>query len=193
MSVTLRLAQPVDAAAMLAIYTPYVQNTTVSWEYEPPALAEFAARLAEKQAAGFPWLVAEAHGEILGYAYAGRFAARKGYDWTVEPTIYLAETARGRGVGKRLYTALLTLLRMQGYCTAVALVTHPNPGSEVFHKAMGFAQAACLEHMGYKQGKWLGLSYFTCALQPLPAAPKPPQRLDALCPDAVQAVLQAAL
>ena len=147
--ITLRMARPEDAGGMLAVYAPYVEHSTASWEYEAPSLAEFSGRLREHLDTGFPWLLAEEDGAVLGYAYAGRFAARRGYDW-------------------------------QGYVNCFALITHPNPASAAFHERMGFAEAARLPHAGYKDGRWLGLSYYQLTLQPLPAVPVPPVPLSAL-------------
>ena len=187
--ITLRMARPGDADAMLEIYAPYVEQTTASWEYETPSLAEFTGRLREHLDAGFPWLVAEEGGAVLGYAYAGRFAARRGYDWDAEATVYLSAAAHRRYVGTALYTALLALLRKQGYINCFALITHPNPASAAFHARLGFAEVARLPHAGYKHGQWLGLSYYQRTLQPPPAAPMPPVPLSALDAGETQAVL----
>lgn len=139
--ITLRMARPEDAGGMLAVYAPYVEHSTASWEYEAPSLAEFSGRLREHLDTGFPWLLAEEDGAVLGYAYAGRFAARRGYDWDAEVTVYLSAAAHRRHAATALYTALLALLRRQGYVNCFALITHPNPASAAFHERMGFAEA----------------------------------------------------
>ena len=151
--ITLRMARPEDAGGMLAVYAPYVEHSTASWEYEAPSLAEFSGRLREHLDTGFPWLLAEEDGAVLGYAYAGRFAARRGYDWDAEVTVYLSAAAHRRHAATALYTALLALLRRQGYVNCFALITHPNPASAAFHERMGFAEAARLPHAGYKDGR----------------------------------------
>ena len=145
--ITLRMARPEDAGGMLAVYAPYVEHSTASWEYEAPSLAEFSGRLREHLDTGFPWLLAEEDGAVLGYAYAGRFAARRGYDWDAEVTVYLSAAAHRRHAATALYTALLALLRRQGYVNCFALITHPNPASAAFHERMGFAEAARLPHV----------------------------------------------
>ena len=132
--ITLRMARPEDAGGMLAVYAPYVEHSTASWEYEAPSLAEFSGRLREHLDTGFPWLLAEEDGAVLGYAYAGRFAARRGYDWDAEVTVYLSAAAHRRHAATALYTALLALLRRQGYVNCFALITHPNPASAAFHE-----------------------------------------------------------
>lgn len=178
--ITLRMARGADADAMLRVYAPYVTSSLASWEYEPPSPAEFARRVREHLAAGFPWLLAEADGAALGYAYAGRLAERRGYDWDAEVTVYLDAAAHRRHIGTALYTALLTLLAAQGYVNCYALVTDPNPASAAFHRRMGFAEAARLPHSGFKHGQWLGLSYYHKALCAPPARPAPPVPVTAL-------------
>lgn len=172
--VILRAACEADADAMLKIYTPYVACTCASWEYEPPSAAVFAARVRAHLADGFPWLLAEEEGTVLGYAYAGRLGERRGYDWDAETAVYLSAAAHRRHIGTALYTALLALLRAQGYVNCYALVTDPNPPSEAFHRRMGFSVAAHLPGAGYKQGQWVGLLYFHKALCAPPAQPLPP-------------------
>lgn len=190
--ILLRLAREADARAMLQIYAPYVTQTTASWEAEPPSEQAFAARVRAHGAAGFPWLLAEENGRVLGYAYAGRLGERRGYDWAAETTVYLAPAAHRRHIGTALYTALLELLRRQGYVSCFALVTHPNPASAAFHTRMGFAEAGRLAHAGYTQGQWVGLSYFQKTLCAPPEQPCVPAPFSALDGQTVAAVLRAA-
>lgn len=172
--ITLRPARDADADAMLRVYAPYVTDTTASWEYEPPSRAEFARRLREHRDAGFPWLVAEENGVVLGYAYAGPLGGRRGFDWDAEVTVYLDAAAHRRHIGTALYTALLALLAAQGYVNCYALITNPNPASVAFHRRMGFAEAALLPCSGYKHGRWVGLFYYHKALCAPPERPAPP-------------------
>lgn len=171
--ISLRFATVNDAPALLEIYRPYVENTSISFETEVPALAEFEARIRE-YSAFFPYLVAEEDGKILGYAYAHAFHERKAYQWTVETSIYVAETARGNHVGKTLYGALLPLLKAQGIQNTCAVITVPNAPSMAFHHAMGFHSGNLLPDFGYKNGAWRGVAYLYCALGPHEASPKPP-------------------
>lgn len=190
--ITLRMARGADAKAMLRVYAPYVTSSLASWEYTPPSPAEFARRVREHLAAGFPWLLAEADGAVLGYAYAGRLAGRRGYDWDAEVTVYLDAAAHRRHVGTALYTALLALLAAQGYVNCYALVTDPNSASAAFHRRMGFAEAAHLPCAGYKHGQWLGLFYFHKALCAPPAQPLPPVPLRAVNGAQTAAILEGA-
>lgn len=173
-TVTIRPATVSDVGMMLAIYAPYVLNSTASWETALPSRREFAARLQRCQDSGFPWLVAEEDGAILGYAYGGRLGERSGYDWTAQVSVYVAEDACGRGLGTALYGALLAVLKLQGYCSCYALVTESNGASAGFHRAMGFREAARLPNAGFKNGKWLNLLYFYLPLNPCSLSPQPP-------------------
>ena len=151
---TLRVATPDDAAALLAIYRPYVLETTITFEYEPPSLGEFRRRI-ESTLADFPYLVAERDDAPVGYAYASRYRERAAYDWDAELSVYLAPAAQGHGVGAALYGALLALLHAQGYVNAYAVVTHPNERSEAFHERLGFHRCARFAQTGYKFGRWI--------------------------------------
>lgn len=153
----LRFANLSDAAELLAIYRPYVEQTTITFEYETPSLEEFSNRMAAGAAAGYPWIVAQHAGKLLGYAYAHPYAQRAAYQWSVETSIYLDQAARRLGVGRKLYRALMALCRLQGCREMWAIVTDPNPASNAFHKACGFTDCGLLPHIGYKRGQWLGV------------------------------------
>ena len=191
-SVTIRPAEIADVGRMLALYAPYVLNSTASWETSLPSRREFAQRLQSCQDAGFPWLVAEENGALLGYAYASVLGERSGYAWSVQTAVYVAEDARGRGLGTALYGGLLAVLKMQGYCSCYALVTGSNADSAAFHRAMGFREAASLPNAGYKMGKWLNLDYFYLPLNPCSLEPQPPLPFLKLDPAQLSRVLRKA-
>lgn len=149
----LRFATEADVPAILAIYAPYVRDTTVSFEYEVPSEAAFLERF-RTITRDFPWLVWEAGGKILGYTYACRPFERAAYAWCAEPSIYLLPEARGRGIGKRLYLALEEILKMQGYQVLLALITGENTTSAAFHKKLGYSLAGELKDSGYKFDRW---------------------------------------
>ena len=190
--IKLRLALPQDAGRLLAVYAPYVLDSTITWEYTVPTRMEMEKRIEAHLADGFPWLVAEGESGILGYAYAGRMGQRRGFDWDAEISIYLSVDECGKGIGKALYAALLALLAKQGYCNCYALVTHPNPSSESFHKAMGFTQVGLLPKAGYKKGQWVDLCYYTMLICDLPQYPRRPLPLEGLDPNMVQQILNCA-
>lgn len=171
----IRAATLADVAEILEIYTPYVENTTYSFEYTPPTLAEFIQRFRE-HVAQFPWLVWEEEGRILGYAYAGAPWERAAYRWVSEASIYLRPEARGKGIGRQLYAQLENILTRQGYRLVYALITSENTGSIAFHQAVGYEYRTEFPNSGYKMGRWLGVVWLEKQLNPLgnpEAFPKP--------------------
>lgn len=174
-----RLAAPGDAAAIAAIYAPYVHQTTISFEEAPPSAEEVARRI-ESGGPLYPWLVAEGEGpagpRVLGYAYAGPHRARAAYRWSVEVSVYVAAPAHRQGVGRRLYRDLLGLLEAQRFRRAIAGVTQPNPPSVGFHEALGFTLVGTYHDVGYKLGAWRDVSWFERPLREVegpPAEPRP--------------------
>ena len=154
----IRLATESDIPAMLAIYGPYVENTTHTFEYEVPSREVFLRRF-QHITTQYPWLVWEEEGVVLGYAYGSTMFERAAYSWCAEASIYLAPQIQGRGIGKKLYTALENLLWLQGYRLIYAIITQENTGSRAFHAAMGYRVVAELPDCGLKFGRWLGIVY----------------------------------
>jgi phosphinothricin acetyltransferase len=186
-----RLATGDDAAAIQAIYAPYVVSTPISFEYDVPGVGEIGERISSTMPE-CPWLVAEASGNIVGYAYAHGFAPRAAYRWSVETSIYLDPAGRGRGVGRALYTCLLDLITAQGYHEAFAGITLPNPASVALHEALGFTPAAMYHRVGWKMGAWQDVGWWQRALAGAsPDPPAPPLPLDQLPPAVLGRVLSA--
>ena len=152
----IRIATEADVPAILAIYAPYVTDTTITFEYDVPTLEAFYNRF-QMITVDFPWIVWEENGEILGYAYACRPFERTAYSWCAEPSIYLKPEAQGKGIGRRLYQALEELLKLQGYRILLALITGENHGSLRFHEKLGYRSAGELIGCGYKFEKWLSV------------------------------------
>jgi phosphinothricin acetyltransferase len=172
--VTIRLAGPDDAAAIAAIYAPYVTDRSVSFETEPPDAAEIRDRI---QGCGplYPWFVALGDdGAIAGYAYANAFRARRAYRFAVETTVYLGQGQQGRGLGSALYGRLLPLLEAQGFTQAIAAITLPNEASVRLHERLGFVQAGIYRDVGYKLGGWRSVGLWQRALAPLTETPAEP-------------------
>ena len=152
-----------DAEACAGIYAPYVTGTTITFEYEPPSVAEMARRIAAAQRT-HAWLVLEEEGRVVGYAYGGLFRSREAWSWSCEVSVYL-ETGRRRGGGGRaLYQALLERLTARGYRTAVASMTLPNEASEGLHRAMGFEPVGVYPRIGWKFGAWHDVAFARRAL-----------------------------
>ena len=159
MAELIRDAMAEDVASLLAIYRPFVLDTTVSFEVEPPSAEEFAERIRIAQLK-WAWLVAEIGGVAAGYAYASSFRARAAYQWSVETSAYLAPGHRSQGVGRALYERLLGILVAKGYCTAYAGITLPNEASVRFHQAMGFGPVGVFQRAGRKFGAWHDVSWW---------------------------------
>ncbi|EFB74715.1 GNAT family N-acetyltransferase [Subdoligranulum variabile] len=173
---TVRMATPDDAADVVALYNWYVTHGTQTFQYELSTEAEYRQNIAEVLEKA-PFLVAyTADGRLAGYACAHPWHTRRAFAWDVETTVYCAPDVLGQGTGRRLYTALLELLRRQGYHNAFALITRPNPQSDAFHKALGFTRYGVEKNSGYKFGRWLDLGYWAYELNP-PADPPAPVRL----------------
>ena len=154
----IRSASKEDLSQILAIYAPYVENTTASFEYEVPTLEAFTRRF-EAITAQFPWLVWEEDGRILGYAYGSAPFERAAYRWCAEPSIYLAPEAQGRGIGRKLYGVLESVLQKQGYRLLYAIITSENEGSFAFHERLGYRRLAAFPGCGFKHGKRLGITW----------------------------------
>lgn len=172
---TIRHAQSGDVSAMLAIYAPIVRDTAISFEYEPPTVAEMEGRLRTIQR-DYPWLVAERGGELAGYAYASSFRNRPAYQWSTEATVYVHPDHHRRGVAQVLYRELFERLRAQGYRTVVAVITLPNPGSVALHEHVGFAPTGAVARAGFKFGQWYDIGFWQLDLGDgsAPAPPRPP-------------------
>ena len=152
----LRIATEADVSAILSIYAPYILNSTATFEYDVPTAEAFLQRFRDITAQ-FPWLVWEEEGRILGYAYASAPYSRAAFSWCAEPTIYLAPEAQGRGIGRKLYSALEKLLEIQGYQVLYALITAENIPSIRFHQKFGYTLQGDFPECGFKFGRWLGL------------------------------------
>jgi L-amino acid N-acyltransferase YncA len=173
---TIRLATPDDAEQVQAVYAPYCQ-TPISFELGPPSVEEMRGRLA-KVLGPYPWLVCEDDGEVLGYAYATQHRERAAYRWSVDTAIYVRQGRQRRGVGRALYASLLAVLPLQGYVTAYAGVTLPNPASVGLHEAMGFEPVGVYRQVGFKCGSWHDVAWFQRPLRPGPGEPPPLTRLE---------------
>ena len=187
-SVLIRPASPADAPAMLAIYAPYVQNTAVSFELEPPSQEEFAGRVTHTLAR-FPWLAAVRNGEIVGYCYASPFHPRAAYAWAAESSLYLAPQVHGQGLGARLYAELARCLEAQHVQSLNACIACPRerddpfltPASLRFHRALGFSAWGHAKRCAFKFGRWYDMVWMEKpvgrpATPPLPFRPFPQVR-----------------
>ena len=163
-----------DAAACARIYEPYVRDTVVSFELEPPTAAEVAARIAATLAR-HAWLVLEDDGRVVGYAYGSTFNARAGYAWSTSVSVYTEPGRPRTGAGRALYTALLDRLSARGYRTALAGIALPNVASVGLHTAMGFEPVGTYRRVGWKLGRWHDVARYQRPLGD-PTDDAPPER-----------------
>ena len=171
--VRIRLACEADAGALARIYAPFVEQAATSFETTPPGREEMLRRVVETTAL-YPWLVCEAGGEVVGYAYATQHRARAAYRWSVDTSVYVAAAHHRRGIGRGLYASLFEVLRAQGLFNAYAGITLPNTASVGLHEAVGFRRLGVYERVGYKLGRWHDVGWWQLALQAHNGSPDEP-------------------
>ena len=152
---TIRPSREDDIPAIAAIYAHHVLHGTGTFETEPPSPTEMAARRADVLGKGLPYLVAERDGALLGFAYCNWFKPRPAYRYSAEDSIYLAEAARGQGLGARLLAALSEAAEAAGVRKLIAVIgDSANAGSIGVHRGQGFTQVGVLKDCGWKFGQW---------------------------------------
>jgi phosphinothricin acetyltransferase len=175
-NLVIRSAETGDFARITAIYDDAVRNGTASYELEPPTQAEMTVRFETMRTGGYPYLVAERDGAVLGYAYAGPFRPRPAYRFIVEDSVYVAPDAKGRGVGLALMKALIEAVEALGFRQIVAVIGDggPDSASVRLHEKLGFVHSGRLEGSGYKHGRWLDTTFMQLALNGGTTAPPDP-------------------
>ncbi len=153
-----------DAPACAAIYAPYVRETVISFELEPPSEAAFAERI-ERYSRSHAWLVSEGDGVVTGFAYACPHRERAAYRWAADVSVYVDPGHHRKGIGRRLYGALLALLTRQGLYMACAGVTLPNEASVGLHESFGFELVGVYRRIGFKHGAWWDVGWWQLALR----------------------------
>jgi phosphinothricin acetyltransferase len=154
MNLNIRGATAADSKAILDIYAPYITDTAITFETEVPAVSEFTSRV-ETIIKNYPYLVCEADGKIIGYAYATKHRERAAYKYSADVSIYIKSEYHGRGIGRKLYSDLFESLKNYKIYTAIAGITLPNEKSLALHKSFGFKEVGVYHNVGYKFGKWL--------------------------------------
>jgi L-amino acid N-acyltransferase YncA len=153
-----RPATEADAQALAAIYGDAVAHGFGTFEEEPPGPAEMDARRRAVQDRGLPYLVAEADGQVLGFAYAGPFRPRAAYRYTPEDSVYVAPDAKGQGVGRAVLTAVIAACEALGVRQLMAVIgDSQNAGSMGLHRALGFEQMGIGKSVGFKHGRWVDI------------------------------------
>lgn len=175
----IRTASERDGAAIAGIYAPIVRETFISFETDPPSAEDMASRIQSTRTM-FPWLVADDMGDVVGYAYAGRHRTRPAYRWSCDVSIYLAPDVKRRGIGRRLYGALLDILAKQGFAMAFAGIALPNEASVRFHEATGFRHVGVYPRVGFKNGEWRDVGWWHKQILEHGANPPEPISFEAL-------------
>ena len=160
---TIREVRVEDAERLVEIYSHYVLNTAVSFEYEVPSVEELTNRI-QKISAKYPYLVCMDQDKVIGYAYAGAYSVREAYSWTATTSIYIDKEYRRKGAGKMLYAVLEERLRERGIVNLLAGVAYAEEEDEYlshdslhFHKKMGYIQVARMMTIGKKYDRWYDL------------------------------------
>jgi L-amino acid N-acyltransferase YncA len=178
-NIAIRPATSADLDTITEIYADAVTNGTASYELEPPGRAEMGKRFDALTAGGFPYLVAERDGAVLGYAYAGAFRPRPAYRFVVEDSVYVAPDAKGQGVGLRLMQSLIAAVEAAGFRQIIAVIGdgRPDSASVKLHERLGFRHSGRLEGSGYKHGRWLDTVFMQLTLNGGASLPPDPGSL----------------
>jgi L-amino acid N-acyltransferase YncA len=184
----IRLAKPKDTNEILAIYAPYIINTSLTFEAEVPSEKAFAERIKD-YLISWPWLVCEIDGKIAGYAYGSKYRERTGYQWCVECSVYIHDDFHRQGIAKKLYTALFEILKAQGYRNVYAVINLPNDKSVQLHESCGFKWFANYENVGYKLGKWKTVGWWQLIINDYNDEPLAPIKFSELDEPVVEKIL----
>lgn len=174
-----RAAQRSDLDAITAIYADAVANGTSSYELEPPTKSEMTTRYETLTGGGFPYIVADVSGRVLGYAYVGPFRTRPAYRFIVENSVYVSPEAKGRGVGQLLLEALVAEATRLGFRQMIAVIGdgHAQSPSVKLHERVGFRHCGRLEGSGYKHGRWLDTALMQLPMNDGSTTPPDPEAM----------------
>lgn len=163
-NLTIRSATTHDVATITTIYNYYIRNTVITFEEIEVTAEQMTERVNAVQSSSLPWLVAEFAGQVVGYAYAGRFHHRSAYRFTVEATIYLAHSISAKGIGTKLYAELLSILKQQNVHSIIGAIALPNPSSVALHEKFGFKKIGHFPAVGFKFNDWQDVGYWQVML-----------------------------
>jgi phosphinothricin acetyltransferase len=155
MAITIRNYQKSDAKAILDIINYSIMNSTALYDYTIRTLEQQETILKSKIQAGFPVVVAEKKGEVVGFGMYSEFRFREAYKFTVEHSVYVHQNSQGLGIGKELLTELIQLAKKQGLHTMIGVIDAENENSIDFHHRFGFKTVGIIKESGYKFGRWL--------------------------------------
>jgi phosphinothricin acetyltransferase len=160
----IRPATAADAAGIAAIYDHHVRHGTASFDSEGPSAEQWAAKIADVRARGWPFLVVDQDGQVVAYAYATQFRDRPAYARTCENSIYVAPDSVGKGVGSALLIELVDEARAAGFEQMIAVIGGGEPASMALHAKLGFVERGRMKDVGFKFGRMLDTVYMQRAL-----------------------------
>jgi L-amino acid N-acyltransferase YncA len=169
--ITIRFARETDLPEILEIYNEVILHTTAVYTYEPQTPEMRKTWYDDKVKAGYPVFVAEEDGRVIGLSSYGPFRAWPAYKYTIENSVYVAESSRGKGVARLLMQPLIDAARSQGYHAIIAGIDSSNEPSIRLHRSFGFGEVAHFREVGYKFGRWLDLTFMELLLEGSPAKP----------------------
>jgi len=187
----LRIASVNDAHSVLDIYGPYIQNTSFTFETEVPPIEAFKERI-RYYLQNWPWLVCEVGGIIAGYAYGTKHRERTAYQWCVESSVYVHDDFHRAGVATALYSALIEILKLQGFRNLYPVINLPNERSVLFHERIGFEYFATYKNVGYKLGKWKNVGWWQLQLNDYIDEPSAPIKFSEVDKRSIDNILQSA-
>ena len=179
---SIRIANEKDAEGILAIYAPYIKNTSFTFETAIPTIDAFAERIST-YLIDWPWLVCEIEGKIAGYAYGAKYRERTAYQWCVESSVYIHDDFQRSGIARALYMTLIDILKVQGFRNVYAVINLPNEKSVSFHESCGFKYFATYEKVGYKLGKWKNVGWWQLVINDYTMEPAAPIKFSELNKD----------
>jgi phosphinothricin acetyltransferase len=160
----IRPVQISDLSSIQDIYNYYIRETTATFEETQISEEDLAGRISKVESTGLPWLVAEHHGNIKGYAYATKWKERSAYRYSVEISVYVDRERQGQGWGTKLYQALFTQLQKLDIHLAIGGITLPNDASIALHEKFGMIKVAHFQEIGFKFEQWLDVGYWQLEL-----------------------------
>lgn len=148
-----------DVIDITKIYNHYVENTTLTFDLAPITEPEMEVKINTTKK-NYPFLVITEDDEVVGFAFAAQWKAKAAYQFCAETSIYMHPNAISKGLGLRLYNALLSALPLYDIATAIGCITIPNPESIALHEKLGFKKVGEFENVGFKFEKWINVGYW---------------------------------
>jgi len=192
-SAAIRVAQTKDAQAILDIYAPFVTDTAITLVSTLPRVEGVQKKMIDIKK-HYPYLVCTINQEVVGFAFADKYKPHDPYQWNAELSVYVQPGFHGRGIATALYTALIQILKLQGFCNLYAMITLPNEASIALHKHFGFKQLAVYKADGYKMGAWRDVLWMLYRVEASfkSAELRPPVRFSRLRENEIETILRLA-